>query len=132
MTALKIKVAFVLFFVCAPAFATWKPQYAQLPQATQEWFGHAEVTDEAYKRFGFKSCCAQSEVVHTKFHVNRVNGADEWFWLHDGKWELIPPDIIHWGESGPNGEAILFVTQGNFGTVPAGTPTCFWPPESGN
>lgn len=120
-----------LMATASPARAHWKAEYAAVSPAVQEWFGNAELTASARERLGFRSCCKSSEVVHTKFKVNRVNGADEWYWLDGETWKRVPPDIIHWGETGPNGDAILFVLDKETLGVPAGTPTCFWPPQGG-
>jgi hypothetical protein len=109
-------------FICR-ADATWKPEYANAPQAVQDWYRNAQLTDPAQKRLGFKSCCAHSDVVKTTFRVDKTTGNDEWYWLYDGNWKLIPGDIIHWGESAPGGEPTLFAI-GNL-------PTCFFPGQGG-
>jgi len=115
------------------ANARWKPEYAQLPQATRDWFNNAELTPSARERLGFKFCCKESERVKTKFKVNATTHGDEWFYLNEksGRYEKIPDDIIHWGESGPNGEAILFALDQVIRGQPIGTLTCFFPPQSG-
>lgn len=106
------------------AFATWKPEYAQLPQEVRDWYANAELTRAAQERFSFQKCCAQSEVVKTKFRVSKSAGAnDEWWWLDGATWKKIPDDIIHWGETAPGGEPTLFVY--------AGQETCFWPADGG-
>ena len=117
-----------LGFICAfrsIAHATWKPQYADAPQAVQDWYKNAELTPEAKKRFNFTSCCAHSDVVKTQFHVDKKNGGDQWWWLDGGEWKLVPPDIIHWGEAAPDGQPTLFALGGTL-------PTCFYPGASGN
>ena len=115
-----------LLLMTTAAYGTWKPEYASLPQEVQDWYRNAELTEAAQKRLGFSKCCAQSEVVKTRFHVNKKNGADEWFYLTPkGEWKRIPPDIIHWGEGAPSGQPTLFVlpqTQ---------TETCFYPGKEG-
>jgi hypothetical protein len=108
---------------CTPAFATWKPEYAQLPQEVQDWYANAELTPEAQQRFAFKKCCAKSEVVKTQFHVSKATAGDEWFWLDGETWKRVPPDIIHWNEHAPGGEPTLFVYDGR--------ETCFFPPDAG-
>lgn len=85
---------------------------------------HAELTPAAQKRLLFKSCCAHSDVVKTRFRVSRVDGSDQWEWLHDGKWELIPADIIHTGERAPDGQPTLFA-------IGSSLPTCFFPGDGG-
>lgn len=121
----KTMVAAVLAFtISAPSQATWKPEYAAAPQEVQDWYRHAQLTNAARSRFGFQNCCDGPDVVQTKFNVNRVDGRDEWYWLNGDKWQRIPDDIIHWGESAPGGKPTLFV-------LPDGRPTCFYPGEGG-
>lgn len=117
-----------------PAHATWKPEYAQADAAVRRWYNEQKLTEPAAKRLHFGSCCDSSEVVRTRFRVDRSNGQDAWFYLQDGKWLPIPPDIIHWGEHAPDGRPTLFVLAprwDNIFGVPAGTPTCFFPGEEG-
>ena len=103
--------------------ATWKPEYAQLPQAVQDWYESRTLTPAAESRFHFHSCCAHSDVVKTKFKVGGV-GNDEWWWLDpDSKWQRVPEDVIHWEEHAPNGEPTMFAI--------GSTPTCFFPPNAG-
>lgn len=106
-----------------PAAARWKPQYAALPQPVRDWYATRELTAAAQARFNFKSCCARSDVVKTRFKVSGA-GADEWFWLDGARWRRVPADIIHWNEHAPGGGAVLFALGSE--------PTCFFPPESGN
>lgn len=108
-----------------PAYARWKPEYAANSPETRNWYETRELTAAAQQRFYFKSCCAHSDVVKTKFKVSRTSGKDEWFWLDsDNNWQQVPDDVIHWDEHAPNGDAVMFA----IGTH----PTCFYPPESGN
>jgi hypothetical protein len=82
------------------------------------------LTPQASQRLkGWKSCCDHSDLVKTQFRVNKTDGADEWWWLNGDKWQRIPNDVIHWGETAPGGKATLFV----FNSV----ETCFWPPDGG-
>lgn len=115
--------AMLCLLVVAPARATWKPEYADADPAVRDWYRNAELTPAAAARLHFKSCCAHSDVVHTRFQVNKTDHGDEWQWLVDGQWRTIPPDIIHWGESAPDGQATLFAI--------GDLPTCFWPPDGG-
>lgn len=118
--------AFVIsstLLACTPAIATWKPEYAQLPQPVRDWYANAKLTPEAQSRFPFKHCCEQSEVVKTKFCVNKIDAGDEWHWLDGEIWKRVPADIIHWNERAPDGQPTLFLFQGQ--------ETCFYPPDAG-
>lgn len=81
----------------------------------------------AQKRLGvdWKSCCEHGDVVKTKFHVEVDDGKDAWYYIKDGEWKRVPPDIIHWGEHAPDGQPTLFVYQST------GQELCFYPPEEG-
>lgn len=121
VAAFIIAAAYLIMF--SPAFATWKPEYAALPQSVRDWYRNAELTPEAQKRFNFKSCCEKADVVKTQFRVSKSTSGDEWFWDRDGQWQRIPEDVIHWGETAPDGQATLFVVSGR--------EVCFWPPDGG-
>lgn len=97
-------------------------RYDAVPIEIRQWYETRELTAAAQQRFGFKSCCAHSDVVRTKFAVGG-RGTDEWWWLANGSWERVPADIIHWTEHAPSGEPVLFAV-GN-------RPTCFFPPRGG-
>ena len=114
--------AVVIFLLARSAHATDHGQWAGKPQAVRDWYKSAELMPAARDRLGWVSCCAHSDVVHTKFRVG-VTGDDVWEWLDGTTWRIVPADIIHWGEHAPDGQATLFV----FGS----TPTCFYPPEDG-
>jgi hypothetical protein len=106
-----------------PAFARWKAEYAQADPAVRNWYETRDLTPAAQKRFAFKSCCAHSDVVKTKFKVGGA-GNDEWWWLDaDGKWRRVPDDVIHWNEHAPGGDPVMFAIGSE--------PTCFYPPDAG-
>jgi hypothetical protein len=94
-------------------------RYANVDPAVREWYRTRTLTPEAQQRFGYKSCCDAGDVVLTKF---RPEG-DRWLWLNVDKWQVVPPDIIHYGEVTPTGEPVLFVVGGN--------PVCFFPGAGG-
>jgi len=125
LAAVGVSTCFFMAVRPAPAHATWKPQYAQAAPEVRDWYEHAELTPEAQKRFPFKSCCKHSDVVRTKFRVDKKNGADQWWYLDGDEYKLIPPDIIHWGEHAPDGQPTLF-RLGEGGAL-----TCFWPGADG-
>lgn len=94
-------------------------RYANTDPAVREWYRTRTLTPQAEKRIGFKSCCDAGDVVHTRF---RAEG-DQWLWLKDGQWEIVPSDIIHWGDVTPTGEPVLFAVGGK--------PVCFFPGAGG-
>lgn len=89
-----------------------------------DWYAQAELTPAAKVRFGIVKCCAQAEVVRTKFRVDRTTAGDQWWYLDrlTNQWRLIPEDIIHY-EHAPDKQPTLFIWNGK--TV------CFFVPEEG-
>lgn len=99
-------------------------QYDNVDPAIRAWYQNAQLMPAAAARLGWTSCCAHSDVVQTKFRVNRRTSGDEWWWLDSAnQWQRIPDDIIHWDESAPDGQPTLFAV--------GLTPTCFYPGQSG-
>jgi hypothetical protein len=98
-------------------------QWANSPN--RGWYQAQELNPEARIRLGvsWKSCCEHSDVVKTRFRVERTTAADEWWWLDGNTWRLVPADIIHWNDPTPDGQPVLFVYSG--------LPTCFYPGETG-
>lgn len=94
-------------------------RYANSPN--RDWYLKAELTEAAQKRFLFKSCCAHSDVVRTRFRP--AIEADGWDYLDGTVWRQVPPDIIHHDKSAPGGEPVMFAVNGS--------PTCFFPPLGG-
>jgi hypothetical protein len=117
--------AFLSFWPLRPAHATWKPEYAALPQWVQDWYEHAELTDAAAARLGFRGCCETGDVVKTQFRVEKDGRSQHWFYLKDGAWLQIPDDIVRWGESAPDNKPTLFALSHVFMGWPVGTLTCF-------
>ena len=117
--------ALAMIALLSPGFSRWRPEYAELPQATREWFRTRTLTPAAQARFNFSNCCDHADVVDTKFRVDKTTGNDQWWWLNGTQWQRVPDDIIHWDQHHPEGKAILFV-------APSKLPVCFFPPESGN
>lgn len=117
--------AVIVIALCqAPAHATWKAEYASRSPEELDWYRNAELTPEARIRFPFSKCCDHSDVVKTRFTINKTDHGDEWYWLDGETWKRVPPDIIHWGESAPGGEPTLFVYSGK--------ETCFFPGGENN
>lgn len=121
-----------LAFWSHAAHATWKPEYAALPQEVQDWYKNATLTEAAHARIGIAGCCEKADVVKAAFRVGRDTGKDEWWWRVQGcdacEWRRIPDDIIHWGERAPGGQPTLFVWTDTLGKQ---VETCFYPPEGG-
>lgn len=96
-------------------------QYANSPN--HDWYQNAELTEAAQKRLGFKSCCAHSDVVRTRFRPS-ANGDDGWEYVDaKGQWQRVPDDIIHEDTFAPGGQPIMFAI--------GGLPTCFFKPQGG-
>jgi hypothetical protein len=109
--------------LASPVGATWKPEYANQPFEVQQWYRNAELTKAAQTRFPFRKCCDHSDVVKTKFNVNKTSAGDEWYWLDGDQWRRIPDDIIHWEERAPTRLPTLFIYNGK--------ETCFFPGDEG-
>lgn len=112
-----------LLLILSPALGRWKEEYAQVDQATRDWYQRQVLTPEAQAVFNFSSCCAHSDVVKTQFRVDRSTGADQWWWLDGDTWKRIPDYAIHWGQAAPGGQPVMFAVSGR--------PTCFFPPDAG-
>jgi hypothetical protein len=78
------------------------------------WYEKQEINPEAIKRLGisWKSCCNHSDVVKTRFRVDRTTYEDEWWYLDGNTWRKVPADIVHWNDPTPDGQPVLFVYQG--------------------
>jgi hypothetical protein len=99
-----------------------------VPAWSDSWFERQTLTSATMKRLnvGWNSCCLGSEVVKTKFRVDKTSNGDEWYYLkEDNTWKRVPDDTIHWGQHGPGGQATLFVY------FMTGEETCFYPPQEG-
>lgn len=109
--------------MCTPQLAPAHEHWAGVNPAMKDWYQQAELTPAAQKRLPWSKCCAHADVVRTQFRVNKTDGGDEWFYLAGEVWKRIPPDIIHTGESAPDGQPTLFIYTG--------IETCFYPGEGG-
>lgn len=113
------------------------------------WFRAQELTPEAQKWLGYKSCCSHADRFQTKFKVDKSSGKDEWWYcsIPNGactlpeQWLKIPDYVIHNEgihalKAAPGkpqaddskfaqlrAEGVLFMVSGKV--------ACFWPPESG-
>lgn len=73
-------------------------------------------------------CCHNSEIVRTKFRLIQGDGPypeDGYEWLDPktGKWARVPDYAIHWGETTPTKEAVIFILSG--------VVRCFFPGDTG-
>ncbi len=124
--------------LCAmPAGATWKPEYADAPQAVRDWFRAARLTEAARQRLSFQNCCDQSDRFDTQFRVDKHTAGDAWYYRDGDKWVRIPDDVIHDDEihaKDPKDDALPeFEEMRRQGVlfIYNGTPTCFWKPAGG-
>src|SRR5439155_24877339 len=65
-----------------------------------QWFNAQEMNPAARERLGvpWKSCCDNGDVFKTRFRVGE-DRSDQWQYLKDGQWKVIPPDIIKDGRN---------------------------------
>lgn len=111
----------LLICLVIPVSAEWNG----LKGPNSSWYEAQQINPEAKQRLGvhWSSCCNHSDVVHTRFRVDRTTAEDEWWYLDGNTWRKVPPDITHWNDPTPDGQPVLFVYQG--------MPTCFYPGDSG-
>ena len=90
-----------------------------------EWFNKQEMTPAARERLGvpWKSCCDNGDVFKTRFRVGE-DRSDQWQYLKDGEWRIIPPDIIKEGDT-PDHIPVLFINKNT------GVELCFFVPQGG-
>jgi hypothetical protein len=90
-----------------------------------EWFNKQEMNPTAQHRLGlaYKSCCSNGDVFKTRFRVSE-DGSDQWQYLKDGEWKIIPPDIIKEGDT-PDHTPVLFINRST------GEELCFFVPQGG-
>jgi hypothetical protein len=110
-----------------PAWARWKPEYAQLSPSIQQWYKDAVMTPETKERLhtSFSGCCDEGDVVKDaefKLVPGNTTTEDRWYYRRPGtQWKEIHPDTIHWGESAPDGKSTLFIYNAS------GQELCFYP-----
>jgi hypothetical protein len=99
-------------------------QYANSP--SQQWYQGLQIPDAARNRMGvaFRSCCDKGDVFRTQFRV-ASDGSDQWLYLdNDGRWKVIPADIIL-SQPSIDSEPRLFKR------LATGEPLCFIKPNGG-
>jgi len=90
-----------------------------------EWFNKQEMNPAAQLRLGlpYKSCCSNGDVFKTRFRVGE-DRSDQWQYLKDGEWKIIPPDIIKESDT-PDHTPVLFINRST------GQELCFFVPQGG-
>jgi hypothetical protein len=129
-----MRIAFFLFtvaIVAAPlpqADARWKPEYASRTQEQRDWYERQQTTPETRERIKaswYVFCCVHADTVKARYAVNKVDGADKWFYQVEGstEWRAVPGDTVQPGIETPDDQPVLFVdaTGRNLG------PVCFFP-----
>ena len=117
-----------LLLLTSTAYATWKPEYAQLSQEVKDWYKGQTLNQATWERLGspsWHSCCEHGDVFKTQFRVGGDNSDEWWYLTKENEWKQVPPDTIHWGQHAPNGEPTLFIYQAT------GQELCFYPPLEG-
>ena len=111
--------------------------YSKNPDYVRQWYRDAPTTKAFREKTNIHRCCYESEKVKTHFKIDKSTGEDRWFYFDKkiNEFRQVPDEIIQWGMTGPNGEAILFAfdkAYKNKGVIfPAGTLSCFFPPRGG-
>lgn len=107
-----------------PALAGWAEEQLITPEARAS---KRFACPEFEKTNNSCYCCHGSEIVKTKFRPVKGDKVDEdgWEWMNpkNGRWQVVPNDVIHWDEPTPTGEAVIFVLSGDV--------RCFFPPQDG-
>lgn len=105
-------VTLVLIFSLAFLQGAWAHEEHE-PNA--QWYKSQTMNPEAQKRLGtpYKSCCDAGDVYKTRFRLvddGTKYGVESYEYLRDGKWKLIPPDIIKVDKT-PDGRPVLFINK---------------------
>ena len=90
-----------------------------------ESFNKQEMNSAARERLGvpWKSCCNNGEYSRPGFRVGE-DRSDQWQYLKDGEWKVIPPDIIKESDT-PDRTPVLFINRAT------GVELCFFVPQGG-
>jgi hypothetical protein len=121
MTNAVVRFAVWGIFLCSPGLVV--AHDASMPH--HEWFNKQEMNPAARERIGvpWKTCCDNGDVFKTRFRV-AADRSDQWEYLKDGEWKIIPPDIVK-NEDTPDREPVLFINKNN------GMELCFFVPHGG-
>lgn len=110
----------VSVLLCFPATAH-DPSH---PHAS--WYNNQTMNEATRKRLGveYKSCCDAGDHFRTRFRVAE-DRSDQWQYLaKDGRWKVIPPDIVQEGPT-PEDQPVLFINKYT------GVELCFFVPKGG-
>jgi hypothetical protein len=90
-----------------------------------EWFNKQEMNPAAQRRLdlAYKSGCDNADVFKTRFRVGE-DRSDQWQYLKDGEWKIIPPDIIKESRTRDR-TPVLFINRST------GQELCFFVPQGG-
>ncbi len=129
-----MRIAFLLFMLAvlagplSQADARWKPEYASRTQQERDWYESQTTTAATRARIKaswYIFCCAHADTVKAHYAVNKVDGADKWFYQIEGsqEWRAVPGDTVQPGIETPGDQPVLFVdvTGHDYG------PVCFFP-----
>jgi hypothetical protein len=116
-----VRFALLLTFLCVPLAV----QAHDSTMQHADWFNNQVMNPAARDRLGvpWKSCCDNGDVFKTRFRVAEDN-SDQWQYLKDGQWNVIPPDIIKEGDT-PDHVPVLFINKNT------GMELCFFVPKGG-
>jgi hypothetical protein len=90
-----------------------------------DWYNRQTMNEAARTRLGvtYKSCCDAGDHYRTRFRVAGDN-SDQWEYLKDGEWKIIPADIVKEDET-PDDQPVLFINRHT------GQELCFFVPKGG-
>lgn len=107
-----------------------RSKWAQLPKEVVDWYSSQRITDATKKRLSlpYSDCCGNGDVFKTRFRMiedGSKYGAETYEYEKNGKWLLIPPDVVQHKRT-PDGQPRLFLRSGG-----SGEPVCFIIDEEG-
>ena len=117
--------AFDRVLMCTLLVLSFRADAHDSSMAHHEWYNKQEMSPAAQLRLGvpYKSCCDNGDVYKTRFRVGE-DRSDQWQYLKDGQWKIVPPDIIK-EEDTPDHLPVLFINRST------GDELCFFVPKGG-
>src|SRR5882757_8556152 len=103
--------AFDRVLMCTLLLVSFRADAHDPSMAHHEWYNKQEMSPAAQLRLGvpYKSCCDNGDVYKTRFRVGE-DRSDQWQYLKDGQWRIVPPDIIK-EEDTPDHLPALFINR---------------------